>query len=57
MGFGSDRWAHGRDARNIEIYNSAYRLPWKLISDIQKREQPDVARRLHGAIEHQLSAD
>ena len=44
-------------ARNIEIYNSAYRLPWKLISDIQKREQPDVARRLHGAIEHQLSAD
>ena len=41
-------------ARNIELYNSAYGLAWKLISDLQKREQPDVARRLHDAIERQL---
>jgi hypothetical protein len=41
-------------ARNIELYNSAYGLAWKLISELQKREQPDVARRLHDSIRRQL---
>jgi hypothetical protein len=41
-------------ARNIELYNSAYSLAWKLISELQKHEQPEIARRLHDAIERQL---
>ena len=41
-------------ARNIELYNSAYRFAWKLISERQKREQPNIARRLHDSIRRQL---
>jgi hypothetical protein len=41
-------------ARNIELYNSAYSLAWKLISELQKREQPEIARRLHDSIRRQL---
>ena len=41
-------------ARNIELYNSAYRLAWKLISERQKRERPDIARRLHYSIRRLL---
>jgi hypothetical protein len=42
-------------ARNIELYNSAYSLAWKLISELQKREEPEIARRLHDSIRRQLS--
>ena len=37
-------------ARKIELYNSAYQLAWERISEHQKREQPDIARRLHESI-------
>jgi hypothetical protein len=43
-----------RIARNIELYNSAYSLAWKHISEPQKREQPNIARRLHDSIRSQL---
>jgi predicted DNA-binding protein len=41
-------------ARNIELYNLAYRLAWKHISELQKREYPNVAAFLHEAIRRQL---
>ena len=41
-------------ARNIELYNSAYRLAWEHISEHQKREQSNVARRLHDCIRRQI---
>ena len=41
-------------AKNIELYNLAYRLAWKHISERQKREYPNVATFLHDAIRHQL---
>jgi hypothetical protein len=44
-----------RIARNIELYNSAYRLAWKHVSEPQKREQPNIAQRLHDSIKRQLS--
>ena len=40
-------------ARNIELYNSAYSLAWKHISEHQKRD-PNMARRLHDSIRRQL---
>ena len=42
-------------ARKIESYNSAYRLAWQHISEHQKREQPDIARRLHDSIRRHLN--
>jgi hypothetical protein len=53
MGCRPDRvcgWAMAGIARNIELYNSAYDLAWKHISELRKREQPEIARRLHDAI-------
>ena len=44
-----------RIAQNIELYNSAYSLAWKHISEGQKREQPNIARRLHDSIRRQLA--
>jgi hypothetical protein len=41
-------------AQNIELYNLAYRLAWKHISELQKREYPNVATFLHDAIRRQL---
>ena len=41
-------------ARSIELYNSAYRLAWQKISEHQKREQSDVAQRLHDSIVRQV---
>jgi hypothetical protein len=41
-------------ARKIELYNSAYDLAWNHISELQKREQPEIARRLHDSIRCQL---
>ena len=41
-------------ARNIELYNLAYRLAWKHISERQKHKYPNIATFLHDAIRHQL---
>jgi hypothetical protein len=41
-------------ARNIELYNSAYRLAWEHIPERQKREHSNVARRLHDSIRRQI---
>jgi hypothetical protein len=42
-------------ARKIESFNLAYRLAWQHISEHQKREQPDISRRLHDSIRRQLT--
>ena len=44
----------GTSARNIELYSSAYRIAWKEISRLQKREQPNIALRLHASIRRLL---
>jgi hypothetical protein len=44
----------GTSARNIELYSSAYRIAWKQISPLQKREQPTIALRLHASIRRLL---
>lgn len=41
-------------ARNIELYNSAYRLAWEHIAERQKREQSNAARHLHDSIRRQI---
>jgi hypothetical protein len=41
-------------ARNVELYSLAYRLALKQISKLQKREQPNIALRLHASIRRQL---
>jgi hypothetical protein len=41
-------------ARNIELYNSAYGLAWKHISELQKREKPNIASRLHESIQREI---
>jgi hypothetical protein len=41
-------------ARNIELYNLSYRLAWKHISELHKREYPSIGFLLHDAIRHQL---
>jgi hypothetical protein len=41
-------------ARNVELYSSAYRIAWKQISPLRKREQPDISLRLHASIRRQL---
>jgi hypothetical protein len=41
-------------ARNIELYSSAYRIAWKQISPLRKREQPDISLRLHASIRRQV---
>ena len=48
------RRPRGTSARNIEIYSSAYRLAWKQVSPLQRREQPEIALRLHASIRSQL---
>jgi hypothetical protein len=44
----------GGIARNIELYNSAYSLAWKHISEVQNREKPNIASRLHDSIRLQI---
>ena len=44
----------GITGRNIELYSSAYRIAWKQISPLRKREQPDISLRLHACIRRQL---
>ena len=41
-------------AQDIELYSSAYRLAWKRVSELQKREKPNIASRLHGSIQRQI---
>ena len=41
-------------ARDIDLYNLAYSLAWKHVSEQQKREQPNIASRLHDSIRRQL---
>ena len=41
-------------AQKVELFNSAYQLAWKHISEDQKRKQPNIARRLHDSIRRQL---
>jgi hypothetical protein len=41
-------------AQNIELYSSAYRMAWIQISPLQRREQPDIALRLHASIRSQV---
>ena len=45
----------GTTARNIDIYSTAYRIAWKQISSIRRREQPDISLRLHTSIRRQVS--
>jgi hypothetical protein len=49
------RRSPGTTARNIDIYSTAYRIAWKQISSIRKREQPDISLRLHASIRRQLN--
>jgi hypothetical protein len=42
-------------AREIELYNSAYGLAWKHISELQKRVNSNIALRLHHSIRRQLT--
>jgi hypothetical protein len=44
----------GKTAKNIELYSSAYRIAWKQISPLRKREQPDISLRLHASIRLQV---
>jgi hypothetical protein len=41
-------------AQKIELFNFAYQLAWKHISEDQKRKQPNIARRLHDSIKRQI---
>jgi hypothetical protein len=41
-------------AQKIELFNLAYQLAWKHISEDQKRKQPDIAQRLHDSIRRQF---
>jgi hypothetical protein len=41
-------------AREIALYNSAYRLAWKHVSELQKRDKPNLASRLHDSIRNQI---
>ena len=42
-------------AKNIELYNLAYKLAWKHISERQRREYPNVTTFLHDDIRSQLT--
>ena len=40
--------------RNVELYNLAYTLAWRYVSEFQKNAVPNIALRLHDVIRHQL---
>jgi hypothetical protein len=40
--------------RKVELFNLAYKLAWKHISEDQKSKQPNIAQRLHDSIRRQL---
>jgi hypothetical protein len=52
--FSSWQMAMAGIARNIELYNSACRLAWKHVSEVQKRETPNIAWRLHDFIRREI---
>ena len=41
-------------ARDIELYQLAYKLAWPHVSEFQKIADPNIALHLHDAIRHQL---
>jgi hypothetical protein len=41
-------------AQQIELYNSAYSLAWKHVSELRKREKPNIASRLHDSIRREI---
>jgi hypothetical protein len=41
-------------AREIELYNSAFSLAWNHVSELRKREKPNIASRLHDSIRSQI---
>jgi hypothetical protein len=41
-------------AREIELYNLAFSLAWKHVSELRKREKPNIASRLHDSIRSQI---
>ena len=41
-------------AKKIELFNEAYRLAWKHISELQEHEQPNIALRLYDSIQRQI---
>ena len=41
-------------AREIELYNSAFTLAWKHVSELRKREKPNIASGLHDSIRSQI---
>ena len=41
-------------AQKVELLNLAYKLAWKYISEDQKRDLPEIARRLRNSIRWQL---
>jgi len=41
-------------ARDIELYNSAFRLAWQHIPEVQKGYESNAARRLHDSIRRQI---
>ena len=42
-------------ARNIELYQLAYRLAWPYVSEFQKSAVPNIALQLHDSIRRQLN--
>ena len=42
-------------ARNVELYNLAFKLAWKYISEHQKLYKPGIARQLHDSIRRELT--
>ena len=41
-------------ARNIELYQLAYKLSWPHVSEFQKNADPNIALRLHDSISRRL---
>jgi hypothetical protein len=39
----------------LRLYNSAFSLAWKHISELQKREKPNIASRLHDSIRREIN--
>src|SRR5262245_1641598 len=40
--------------QHVALYSSAYRIAWKQISPLRKREQPDLSLRLRASIGRQI---
>ena len=42
-------------ARNIELYQLAYRLAWPYVSEFQQSADPNIGLRLHHSIRRQMN--